>query len=63
MKNTFKNAGVWTSIFALIGLLLKDFGVYPADYDLYVTIIGGLLVYFGITSNPVDGKWYKNSNK
>ena len=52
----WKNYGLWTSLFSLLGLLLKDY--IPANYSEIVTGILSVLIALGIISNPADGKGY-----
>ena len=63
MKEKLNNYGLWVSLFALIGLLLTDFGKMPANYAQYVEILLYMLVAAGVVSNPGDGKWYKDTPK
>ena len=58
MKEKLNNYGLWVSLFALIGLLLSDFGIMPSNYAQYVEIFLYMLVAAGIVSNPGSGKWY-----
>ncbi|MGL4338714.1 MAG: hypothetical protein ACRCST_17640 [Turicibacter sp.] len=53
LKPRVTNYGFWVSIFALIPLILKAFGVtIIPDYENIVHTILGLLVVMGIVSNP-----------
>lgn len=54
----WKNYGLWISLFALLGLLLSDFGKLPSNYAEYVDIILSILVMAGIISNPTSGTGY-----
>ena len=54
----WKNYGLWISLFALLGLLLSDFGELPTNYAGYVEIILSILVMAGIVSNPTSGAGY-----
>ena len=45
-------------MFALLGLLLSDFGKLPTNYAEYVEIILSILVMAGIVSNPTSRAGY-----
>lgn len=60
MKEKFKNYGFWVSVAALVGLLLKDLGIYPENFEVYVNIIMSILICAGFISAPEKGKWYKD---
>lgn len=55
----FKNYGLWVALFALIGLVVNDFGwLAPAQYEEYVNAILAVLVAAGVVSNPEKGKGF-----
>lgn len=60
LKPRISNYGFWVSIFALIPLILKCFGITVIpDYENTVNTILSLLVILGIVNNPTtDAKWY-----
>ena len=60
MKEKFNNYGLWVSVAALIGLLLKDLGFYPENFEVYVNIIMSILICLGFVSAPEKGKWYRD---
>jgi uncharacterized membrane protein len=54
MQNRLKNYGLWTSIAALIFMILQNSGVgiLPEQWDVYVNSILGILILLGIINNP-----------
>lgn len=54
MRNRLKNYGLWTSIAALVFLIIQNSGVpiLPEQWDVYVNSILGIFVLLGIISNP-----------
>lgn len=62
MNNRFKNYGLWVAVAALVGLVIKDFGlnITTEAYDGYVSAILNVLVLAGIITSPVLGKGWKD---
>lgn len=58
MKNRLNNYGLWISVAALIGLLLKDLNFYPENFETYVNIVMSILICLGFVSDPKNGMWY-----
>jgi uncharacterized membrane protein len=54
MQNRLKNYGLWTSLAALVFMILQNSGVsiLPEDWNSYVNSILGILILLGIVSNP-----------
>ncbi|MBW9155938.1 holin [Clostridium sp. FP2] len=63
-KSRFKNVGLWVSIFAFIGLILGNYGLYSVigltavSYKMLVDAFLGILTISGILSNPNSGTGY-----
>ncbi|MCB2300667.1 holin [Clostridium tagluense] len=69
-KNKFKNVGLWVSIFAFIGLILGNYGLYAVigltgdSYKMLVDSFLGILTLAGILNNPnTENKGYLGDNK
>lgn len=64
MKEKLKNVGLWISIFAFIGLILGNYGLYTVigltavSYKMLVDSFLGILTIAGILSNPNNGNGY-----
>jgi uncharacterized membrane protein len=54
MENRLKNYGLWTSVAALLLMILQNSGVQvlPEQWDLYVNSALSILILLGIISNP-----------
>lgn len=54
MQNRLKNYGLWTSLAALVFMILQNSGVniLPEDWNSYVNSILGILILLGIVNNP-----------
>lgn len=63
-KSKLKNYGLWVSIFAFIGLILGNYGLYAVigltavSYKMLVDAFLGILTIAGILSNPNNGTGY-----
>ncbi|MBU3143958.1 holin [Clostridium sp. CF012] len=64
-KSKLKNVGLWVSIFAFIGLILGNYGLYAVigltavSYKMLVDALLGILTLAGILSNPnTENKGY-----
>ena len=59
-QNRFKSKAAWLTVFALIGFLLGNYGLYDAiglTNETYQTLVNLLLASasaFGIFNNPTD---------
>lgn len=60
--NKFKNRGLWLALAALLYMIIEDLGysIDPTRWETYVTLVVGILIYFGIVLNPADGKGFKD---
>jgi len=63
-QNRFKSKYVWLAIFALVGFILQNWGIYDVigltneTYQQLVDLILGVLIALGIVNNPTDKqKW------
>lgn len=62
MQNRFKSKVAWIAIFALIGFLLGNYGLYnaigltEASYKALVDLIFAVLVALGVFNNPTDAE-------
>ncbi|WP_243156437.1 C1 family peptidase [Clostridium sp. C8-1-8] len=66
IKSRFKNYGLWVSVLALIPIILKVFGldIMPNNYNELVTAVLGIIVLFGIISNPAtEEHGYKDDKR
>jgi uncharacterized membrane protein len=54
MQNRLKNYGLWTSIAALVFMVLQNAGVniLPDQWYTYVNSILSILILLGIINNP-----------
>ncbi|ERI91002.1 hypothetical protein HMPREF1982_03564 [Clostridiales bacterium oral taxon 876 str. F0540] len=65
----FKNYGLWVSVFALIGLILGNYGLYSKlglNADSYKQIVDAILTVFvmaGIVNNPTSGQGYLDNKQ
>ena len=63
MNTRWNNYGLWAAIFALVGMIAKDFlgfNFNGGQYQLYTESIMTILVLAGIINNPSIGKGYKD---
>ena len=66
IKNRTSNYAFWTSLIALVPLVLRVFGIYelPEGYDQLVQGLLAFLVTCGIINNPTtNSKWYGDDKK
>jgi uncharacterized membrane protein len=50
-----KSKVAWTTTLILIGLILKhELDIEITNYDIYIELLIGLLIEFGILNNPTD---------
>lgn len=55
MLKRFKSPVVWTTLFALIAFVTKEwFGFEIPELDTFVELLLGCLIAFGIVNNPTD---------
>jgi uncharacterized membrane protein len=54
MQNRLKNYGLWTSVAALVFMILQNSGVniLPEQWNMYTNSILGILILLGIINNP-----------
>lgn len=54
MGSRWKSYRLWVAIFALVGMLLKNFGLmnFVEDYQSYVDTLLSILVFSGIIHSP-----------
>lgn len=65
LREKMKNYGLWVSLFALIFMIMSDFGVGidAGRYQMYVDLLMGILIALGVVSNPSAGKWFDDAGK
>ena len=61
MKEKFRNVGLWVSIFAFVGLILGNYGLYALigmtsiTFKILTDAFLGILTLAGVLSNPNSG--------
>ena len=64
MQNRFKSKVVWSTIFALVLFILKNYGLLEVlqlssdDYNYIVDSILGIMVILGVLNNPTDSEGF-----
>lgn len=55
MQNRLRSKVLWMSVFALVYFVLKNwFDIEIPQWDVFVDLLLGVLVGFGILNNPTD---------
>lgn len=55
MLNRFKSPVVWTTLFALIAFITKEWvGFEIPKLEMFVELLLAFLIAFGIVNNPTD---------
>lgn len=65
MNEKYRNYGLWLSIFALIPLVCKGYGldILPKNYEEIITTLLAVLVALGVISSPKEGKGYTDQKE
>lgn len=62
MQNRFKSKAAWTAVFAIIGFILGNWGLFDVigltseSWEKFVELILGALMAFGVFNNPTDAE-------
>jgi len=58
-QKRIKSKIAWTTTLTLIVLILKQqFGLKLEGFDTYITLLGAILVGFGVWNNPESKDYY-----
>lgn len=63
-QDRLKNKGMWISLLALVGFLLKEtVDIDMGTYNTFVELFLAFLVALGVVSDPREGNWYNDDKE